>query len=56
MKTIFVDDELWALKQLEESFRQERDIEIVGIFRDPQDALEFAAGNRVEFALLDVQM
>ena len=56
MKTIFVDDELWALKQLEESFRQERDIEIVGIFRDPQEALEFAASNRVEFALLDVQM
>lgn len=56
MKTIIVDDELWALSQLEETFRNKPDIELVGMFRDPIEALGYFAANPVDFALLDVRM
>lgn len=56
MKTIIVDDELWAVQQLERSFRNQPNIELVGSFRDPLQALAYAEANTVEFALLDVKM
>lgn len=56
MKTIIVDDEQWALSQLEETFSGQKGIELVGCFRDPQEALEYAAVNPIDFALLDVKM
>ena len=56
MKTIIVDDERWAREQLEDEVSMEKDIEIVGIFADAEEALEYAKNNTVEFALLDVRM
>ena len=56
MKTIIVDDELWAVKQLESAFRDRHNIDLVGIFRDPLQALEYAEEHPVDFALLDVRM
>ena len=56
MKTIIVDDELWAVKQLESAFRDRHNIDLVGIFRDPLQALEYAEQHPVDFALLDVRM
>lgn len=56
MKTIIVDDEQWALRQVEQEFKNEKSIEIVGTFQNPIDALKYALSNPVEFALLDVKM
>ena len=56
MQTIIVDDEKWALQQLKMELADEKDIEIKGIFSDPEDAIAYARTNRVEFALLDVRM
>lgn len=56
MKTIIVDDELWAVKQLERAFGNKPSIELAGSFRDGTSALEYAKSNPVDFALLDVRM
>jgi two-component SAPR family response regulator len=56
MKTIIVDDEIWAIEQLRNSFYNKSDVELVGCFRDPLEALSYAEGSRVDFALLDVKM
>ena len=56
MKTIIVDDESWALHQLETELEDEEDIEIAGIFSDPEEALMYAETHEVDFALLDVRM
>lgn len=56
MKTIIVDDELWAVKQLETAFSGRPGIELAGTFRDGESALEYAKVNPVGFALLDVKM
>ncbi len=56
MRTILVDDELWALEQFELEAENISDIEIVGKFLRPLEALEFAHNNTVDFALLDISM
>lgn len=56
MKTILVDDELLSMQQFEIECAGMREFEIVGKFERPTDALEFAQENRVDFALLDVEM
>ena len=56
MKTIIVDDELWAIQQLEDAFRGQSNIQLMGCFRDPLKALHYAEENPVDFALLDVKM
>ena len=56
MKTIFVDDELWMLKQFKTECSDIPDIEMVGEFTSAEDALEYALNNPVEFALLDIEM
>ena len=56
MKTILVDDELWALKALETELEKELDIEVVGAFSDSEEARAFIEKNQVDFALMDVQM
>lgn len=56
MKTILVDDELWALNALEAELEKELDIEVVGRFSDPEEAKQYIEKNNVDFALLDVQM
>ena len=56
MRTIIVDDELWAIKQLQSELQKNENVEIAGVFQDPLDAYEYAKENRVDFALLDVKM
>lgn len=56
MKTILVDDELWAMDKFEIEAEFIPDIEIVGKFDRSEDALKFAQDHRVDFALLDVEM
>ena len=56
MKTIIVDDELWAINQLEDAFRGRENIQLVGCFRNPLQALNYAEEHPVDFALLDVKM
>lgn len=56
IKTIIVDDELWAINQLEYSIQKKPNVDLVGCFRDPFDALEYAKNNQVDFAMLDVKM
>lgn len=56
MKTILVDDELWAMDKFEIEAGALPDIDIVGKFDRSEDALRFAQDNRVDFALLDVEM
>ena len=56
MKTIIVDDELWAVQQLEDAFSGQSNIQLMGCFRDPLKALRYAEENPVDFALLDVKM
>ena len=56
MKTILVDDELLALEQFEIECSGMPEFEIVGKFNRPNKALEYAMENRVDFALLDVEM
>ena len=56
MKTILVDDELWAMDKFEIEAGAIPDIEIAGKFDRSEEALQFAKENRVDFALLDVEM
>ena len=56
MKTILVDDELWALNALEAELEKVVDIDVVGAFSDSEEARAFIEKNQVDFAMLDVQM
>lgn len=56
MRTILVDDEPWMLTQFRKECSSIRDIELVGHFISGEEALEFAKANRVDFALLDIQL
>ena len=56
MKTIIVDDEPLALDLFEMECRDMPEIEIIGRFTQPVDALDFAKKHPIEFAVLDVEM
>ncbi|MBR2780679.1 MAG: response regulator [Eubacteriaceae bacterium] len=56
MKTILVDDEPWMIEQFRQECGELADMEVEGTFSSSRDALAFAKENRVDFALLDVQM
>ncbi|RGY98592.1 response regulator [Clostridium sp. AM58-1XD] len=56
MKTIVVDDEELSMRQFELECSQVEEIELVGRFTNPLEALEYASGNPVDFALLDIEM
>ena len=56
MKTILVDDEIWMLRQFEEECANIQDIELVGSFRSPVEALQYAEKQRIDLAFLDVEM
>lgn len=56
MKTIIVDDESWALQQLQMEITGEEGVDLVGMFSDPEEALAYVNEHDVDFALLDVQM
>ncbi|MDO4540300.1 MAG: response regulator [Syntrophomonadaceae bacterium] len=56
MKTILVDDELWAMSRFERECAKDPMFDVMGMFDQPTDALEYARHNRVDFALLDIEM
>ncbi|MEG2641838.1 MAG: response regulator [Eubacterium sp.] len=56
MRTIFVDDELWALRKFQKLCAQIQDIDILGSFANPQEALNFAREHAVDFAIMDIDM
>ena len=56
MKTIIIDDELWAMEKFEIECSGIAEINLVGKFNSSLKALEFAQKNKIEFALLDIEM
>ena len=56
MKTIIVDDEPIMLRSFQRLSQGVEGILLTGTFTDPEDALEFAANNEVELAVLDIAM
>lgn len=56
MKTIIVDDERWSLEQLQYEIANKEDIDIVGVFSNSVDAMEYSKTHPIDFALLDVRM
>lgn len=56
MKVILVDDMLLDLQLFELKCADMPNFEIVGKFTDPQQAIDYARGNVVDFALLDIDM
>lgn len=56
MKTILVDDMMLDMQLFELKCADMPDFEIVGKFTDPMQALAYARDNRVDFALLDIDM
>ena len=56
MKTILVDDMLLDMRLFELKVRDVPDFEIVGKFKNPMEAIEYAKNNVVDFAMLDIDM
>ena len=56
MRTILVDDEPWMLEEFRQECDQLPDLEMDGMFTSAKNALEHAKKNRVDFALLDIEM
>ena len=56
MKTIIVDDEGWSLKQLAGECNGSPEIQLIGQFCDPTEALHFAEQNLVELVFSDIEM
>ena len=56
MRMILVDDEPWMLEEFRLECDQLQDIEIDGMFTSADAAYEHAKKNRVDFALLDIEM
>lgn len=56
MRTILVDDDEINLDAFTMEAEDIKEIKIIGKFMDPQKALEFAAENAVDLAVLDVEM
>lgn len=56
MRTIVVDDEELSMRQFEIECAQVGEIELVGAFTNPLEALEYAKSHPVDFALLDIEM
>lgn len=56
MRTIFVDDEPWAMRKFQKLCAQIQDIDMIGTFANPREALDFAREHVVDFAVLDIDM
>ena len=56
MKTIIVDEELSYLNQLQGILKEYGEIELLGGFTLPNEALEFAKKHEIEFAVIDIQV
>jgi len=56
MRAILVDDEVLMLSSFLRPSSGIKDLQIVGQFQKPEDALSFAAGHPVDIAFLDIKM
>lgn len=56
MRTIIVDDEILAIERFCQISREIEQVTIVGTFEEPDQALEFAAREKVDLAVLDIEM
>lgn len=56
MKTIIVDDEIWSMQSFIDECGTSDNIELKGLFTDPEEALAYAKREIVDFALLDIEM
>jgi len=56
MRTIVVDDEIWDMKLFHEMGMKIGELEIVEIFQNPNEALEFVQKAEIELAILDIEM
>ena len=56
MRAIAVDDEIYMLETLEEAVSASAEIEHVEAFSSCAAALEYAAGNQIDLAFLDINM
>ena len=56
IKTLLIDDEYLALNLLEEFARQIPELEIVGKYKSPLNALEVLQQNAIDLLFLDIQM
>lgn len=56
MRVIVVDDEELALRQFRFETEKIQDLEILGEFTRPEEALEFVHGRNVQAAFLDIEM
>ena len=56
MKTIIVDDEFLAIKTFSQVSKKIKEVHIIGEFDNPRDALDFAACEKIDLAVLDIEM
>lgn len=56
MKTILVDNEPLMRRKLETMMESIREVDVAGSFGSSREALRYAEGNKVEFAILDTEM
>ena len=56
MKTIIVDDEFWSIEQFKIECEKINGVSLIGYFDNPLEAYDFCKHNKVELALLDIEM
>lgn len=56
MKVILVDDELPLIHELTRQLSMNGNVEIIGAFVNPEDAIAFSQNNTVDAAFLDIEM
>ncbi|WP_238483709.1 response regulator [Anaerosporobacter faecicola] len=56
LKTILVDDEMLVMEQFEIECEELEEVEVIGKFNLPSKAIQFVQGNRVDIAILDIEM
>lgn len=56
MRTIIVDDELLMLKSFMRESEGIQNLNIVGSFQNPEDALDFVKNNEIDLAIMDIEM
>ncbi len=56
MKIMIVDDEKLALRSMSHHLKEFTNVEIVGLFNDPREALKLASNEHIDLVFLDIEM
>ncbi|MCC8025755.1 MAG: response regulator [Clostridium sp.] len=56
IKVIIVEDEINILMEIQRNLKRMADVEVVGEFLSPLDALKFIHSNEIDLAILDIEM